>query len=135
MASEEANANEAIAKAVAVATRVEIEAVTAATTERPQNADDKYYKLKNFRLEVNNIFRSYNTPHTEQLAIVKKWLGRKGLQFIESLTHTEKAKCNIIEGLFAMLNNKFKPQFNETIKSLQLHKLSRQCGKCRRMDG
>ena len=35
-------------------------------------ADYKYSKCKNFRLEVNNIFASYSTPHTEQLAIVKK---------------------------------------------------------------
>ena len=86
--------------------------------------DDKY-ELQNFMLEVNNIFVSYNTPSTEKLAIVKKnWLGRKGLQFIESLKHTEKDKCNTIKGLFEMLN-KSKPQFNETIKSLQFHKLSR----------
>ena len=38
----------------------------------------------------------------------------------------EQGRCNTMEGLFTMLNNKFKPQFNETIKSLQFHKLSRQ---------
>ena len=143
MASELANANEAIARAVAEATRVAIQTMAAAPTERPQNvgpkigrpvneatqfqleAHNKYNELKNFRLVVNNIFKSYNMPHTEQLAIVKNWLGRKGLQFIESLTHMEKKKCNTIEGLFAMLNNKLKPQFNETIKSLQFCKLCR----------
>ena len=83
MASEQANTNEAIAKAVAEATRLAIQVMATATTERPQNvwpkigrpamkqsnfnweADDKYNKLKNFRLEVNNIFRWYNMPHTE----------------------------------------------------------------------
>ena len=35
-------------------------------------SEGKYNELKNFRLEVNNIFKSYNTPQTEQLAIVKK---------------------------------------------------------------
>ena len=50
--------------------------------------------LQNFRLEVNNIISSYNTPHAEQLAIVKNWLGRKGLKFIESLIHMEKEKIN-----------------------------------------
>ena len=34
-------------------------------------ADDKYSKLKHLRLEMNNIFPSYNTSHAEQLAIVK----------------------------------------------------------------
>ena len=36
--------------------------------------------------------------------------------------------CNTLEWLFQTLTNKFKPQFNETIKSLQFHKLSRQDG-------
>ena len=31
-----------------------------------------------------------------------------------------------MEGLFTTFNNKFKPQFNETIKSLQFFKLGRQ---------
>ena len=29
-------------------------------------AEDKYNELKNLRLEVNNIFKSYNTPQTEK---------------------------------------------------------------------
>ena len=46
-------------------------------------ADDKYRECKTFRLEVSNTLTMYNTPQTEQLAMVKNWLGRKGLQFIE----------------------------------------------------
>ena len=94
MASEQANINKAIAKAVAEATRAAIQTMATAATESPQSvgpkigrpvmkqpnfnweADDKYNKLKNFRLEVNCTFVSYNIPCTEQLAIVKKWLGR-----------------------------------------------------------
>ena len=83
----------------------------------------------NFRLEVNNIISLYNTPQVEQLVIVKNGLGRKGLQFIESLTHAEKDRCNTLEGLFETLTNKFRSQFSETIKSLQFCKLSRQNGK------
>ena len=52
--------------------------------------EDKYYELKTFHLEVNNILSTYNSPQNEQLAMVKKWLGRKGLQFIEALTNEEK---------------------------------------------
>ena len=89
-------------------------------------AEGKYNKLKNFKLEVNNVFTTYNTSQTEQLAIIKNWLGRKGLQFIESLTQMEKERCNTTEGLFITFNNKFKHQFNETMESLQFHKLSRQ---------
>ena len=33
--------------------------------------------------------------------------------------------CNTLEGLFETLTNKFKPQYNETIKSLQFRKLYR----------
>ena len=31
--------------------------------------------------------------------------------------------CNTLESLFEPLSNKFKPQYNETIKSLQFRKL------------
>ena len=31
----------------------------------------------------------------------------------------EKETCNTLEGLFEALTNKFRPQYNETIKSLQ----------------
>ena len=84
MAREQVNTNEARAKAVAEATRAAIQVMGAATTERLKingpvmekpyfdwEEDDKYSKLKNFGLEVNDIFRSYNTPHAKQLAIVK----------------------------------------------------------------
>ena len=77
-------------------------------------ADDNYSELKNFSLEVNTIVTSYNTHHVGQLAIVKYWFGRNGLQ----LTHGEKEKYNTIEGLFKTLTNKFRPQFNKMIKSL-----------------
>ena len=73
MASEQAIANEAIAKAVVEATKAPVKAMVAATAERPQSvagpkiggpaikqpsfnqeADGKYSKLKNFSLN-NNI--------------------------------------------------------------------------------
>ena len=41
----------------------------------------------------------------------------------------EQGRCNTMKGLFTTLNNKFKPQYNETIKSLQFHKLGRQMNK------
>ena len=94
--------------------------------------DDKYSELKNFRFEVNNIITSYNIPYAEQLAIVENWLGRKGLQFIESLIHVEGEECNTLEGLFKILMNKSRPQFNEMIRSLHIFKLSRQDGEMQR---
>ena len=89
MASEEAIANKTIARIVAEVTQAAIQAMAAATAERPQSmagpmiggpamkqlsfkweVDDKYNEFKNLRLEVNNILGTYNTPQTEQLAIV-----------------------------------------------------------------
>ena len=87
------------------------------------NMQDKYSKLMIFRLEVNNVLSTYNTPHTVKLVLVKNWLGRRGLQYLETLTTIEKETCNTLEGLFQTLFNKFKPQYNERIKSLQFQKL------------
>ena len=147
MASKPVIASDAIAKAVAEATRMAIQAMAVAMAEKPQSvagpkigrsamkqptfnweAEDKYSKLKTLRLEVNSILVTYNTPQAEQLAMVKNWLSRKGLQFIESLTSDEKDTCSTLEGPFKILTNKFKLQFNETIKLLQFCKLSRQDG-------
>ena len=134
--------SETIARAVAEATRIAIQTMVEAHAERthnrsgPQvgspamkqlmfnwNAQDKYSELKTFRLEVNNILSTHNTLQTDKLALVKNWLGRKGLQYLETLMTAEKETCNTLEGLFKMLYNKFKPQYNETIKSLQFRKL------------
>ena len=64
-------------------------------------------------------------PQTDKLVLVKNWLGRKGLQYLETLTTAEKETCNTLEGPFDTLCNKFKSQYNETIKSLQFRKLYR----------
>ena len=74
---------------------------------------------------MNNVLFTYNTPHADKLALVKNWLGRKGLQYLETLMTAEKETYNTLEGLFETLTNKFKPQHNETIKSLQFRKLYR----------
>ena len=97
MANEQSNANEVVAQALAEAARLMIQAMVAAGAERTQNAgpsldgsimkqptfnleaEDKYNELKNFRLEVNNIFKSYSVPQPEEIAMITKWLGRKGL--------------------------------------------------------
>ena len=68
---------------------------------------------------------TYNVQEHDKIAIVKNWLGRKGLHYIESLTEGEKQACNTLQGLLDTLAAKFWPQFNETIKSLQFRKLCR----------
>ena len=77
---------------------------------------------------IKNILSTYNTQQTEQLAIVKNWLERKGLQFLETLTNEEIIMCSTLEGLFEKLTSKVRPQLNKTISSLQFHKLSRKGG-------
>ena len=42
-------------------------------------------QIKTFRLEFNNVLSMYNTPQTDKLAVAKNWLGRKGLQYLETL--------------------------------------------------
>ena len=68
---------------------------------------------------------TYNAHETDKIPMVKNWLGRKGLHYIESLMESEKEACSTLEGLFNMLATKFRPQYNETIKSLQFRKLCR----------
>ena len=71
--------------------------------------DKKYSELKTFGLDVNNIQATYTTPQTERLAMVKNWLGRKGLQFIDSLTEAGKDRCSTLEGISKILTNRFRP--------------------------
>ena len=136
MASEQ-TMSEAIARAVAEATRVALQTMAEAQVERTQNAagpkldsptmrqptfdwgaPDKYSELKTFRLEVNNVLSTHNMPEAEKLSVVENWLGRKCLHYLETLMTEEIEMCNMLEGLFEMLDKKFKPQYNETIKSV-----------------
>ena len=75
------------------------------------------------------MLSTYNAQQQDKIALVKNWLGRKGLHYIESLTEAEKQACSTLQGLFDMLAKKFRPQINETIKSLQFRKLYRFKGK------
>ena len=40
----------------------------------------------------------------KKIPIIKKWLGRKGLQFVQTLTKAEQEACKAIEGLFETLS-------------------------------
>ena len=35
---------------------------------------DKYAEVRNFRLEVKNIFKTYNTSNAGKVTIIKNWL-------------------------------------------------------------
>ena len=51
---------------------------------------DKYMEWKAFMHEVRNMLSTYNTCEQEKIAVVKNWLGRKGLHYLESLMEGEK---------------------------------------------
>ena len=86
--------SEAIARAVAEATRIALQTMAETWAERMHDGagpklggptmkqptvdwdmQDKYSELKTFRLEVNNIPSTYNTPQMDKLALVKKLVG------------------------------------------------------------
>ena len=64
----------------------------------------------------------------KKIAMVKNWLGREGPHYMESLTEMEKQACGILQGLIDTLAKKFRPQYNETIKSLKFRQLCRHDG-------
>ena len=136
--------NEVIAKAVAEAVRVTIQTFSEVQSQRSEGqqrpklggpalkqpqfnweATDKYMEWKACILEERNVLSMYNAQEQDKMAMVKNWLDRKGLHYLESLTEAEKHACNTLQGLFDTLAMKFKPQFNETIKSLEFRKLFR----------
>ena len=127
MASEQIK-SEAITRVVAEATRIALQTMAEAQAERMHNrsgpklgsptmkqptfdwsVQDKYSELKTFCLEVNNILSTYNTPQMDKLLLVKDWLGKKGLQYLETLAMAEKETFSTLEGLFETLCNNFKP--------------------------
>ena len=131
-----------ITKAIAEATRVALQMMAEAQVQRTQNAagpklgsptlkqptfdwevPDKYTELKTFKLDASNVLSTYGMPEAEKLVVVKNWLWRNGLHYLETLMPAEKEACNMLDGLFDTLATKFKPQYNETIKSLQFRKL------------
>ena len=134
MARKQANTCEYIAQAIAKAARTVIQTMSATGTERAENAGprmggpimkqptfnwsakDKYVKLRS-KLEVKNILQNVNTSQMERVSIIRNWLSQQSLQILETTAQGEQEAYNE-EGLFKVLNKKFKPQYNETIKTL-----------------
>ena len=125
--------NEVITKAMAEATGIAIQPMATTQVQRMPNtsgpkiggpvlkqpsfnreATDKYTEWKAFILEVRNALSTYNIQETDKIAMVKNWLGRKGLHYIESLTEGEKETRDMLEGLVDTLATKFRPQYNQT---------------------
>ena len=105
----EQNMSKVIAKVVAEATKIAIQTMAeihvqqidsqhgprlgGSTLKQPTfnwEATDKYTEWKAFMLKVQNVIPSYNVQEGEIMTIIKNWLGRRDLTFIDSLTQEEK---------------------------------------------
>ena len=78
------------------------------------------------------MLSTYNVCKQEKITMVKIWLDRKGLHYLENLTEGEKQVLGTLQGLIDNLAEKFRPQYNETIKSQQFRKLCTSEGKLQR---
>ena len=79
-------------------------------------------------MEMLNILqtKAYEINDEEKVPIIKRnWLGREGLHLIQTCTNSEKETCKTARGLLTTLNEKFKPQHNETTLLLQYCKLNK----------
>ena len=56
------------------------------------NAPDMYVELLNFEMEVANVLHTiaYDLSNKVNVPSIKDWLGREGLQFIQTLTLPKK---------------------------------------------
>ena len=90
------------------------------------NVPDKYVELLNskWRSETHST-KIYKVTEKEKVLIIKKWLGREGLQLLQIFVNTKKEVCKTVKGLFSILVGKFQPHHNEIILSLQYCKLKR----------
>ena len=69
---------------------------------------DRYVELLYFEMEVADVFQAemYALSDEGKVAIIKKWLAREGLQFIQTLIHAEKEACKSAPRLFNVLKEK-----------------------------
>ena len=137
MSTDQANITDTVAQIAAEAARVMVQAMDMASAENKQRLQnvgpeiggplmrqptfnwgsiDKCADLRNFRIQAKNMFQNYNINQSERVPIIKNWLGRQGLQLLETLTQAAEEACHDEEGLFGTLGYRFKPQNNETIK-------------------
>ena len=121
--ADQATMNDTIAKAVAEATSAAIQTMVklhqGQEDKRPKvgslalkqllfnwDVTDEYTEWKAFMSEVRNVISTYNSHEQEKIVMVKNWLGRKGLHYIESLTETEKQVCGTLQWLIDTLAKK-----------------------------
>ena len=60
------------------------------------------------------------------MLLIMNWLGHQVPRLMQTLNDSKQEKCKISAGMLEVLNEKFKPQHNKTILSLQYCKLIRE---------
>ena len=65
------------------------------------------------------LSKAYDFNNEEKVPVIKKWSGREGFQIIQTLTNAEKETCTSATRLFNVLKEKFRPQHNAMILSLE----------------
>ena len=84
-------------------------------------APDWYVELLNLEIKVANLLQmqAYDLNNEKKVSIIKNWLGREELQFIQTPTNAEKDTCKSATGLFNVLKEKFRLQHNKMVLLLQ----------------
>ena len=72
------------------------------------------------------MVNSYNLYDSEEVPVIKIWLGTEGLQFIQTLTKGEQEACKGVEGLLEHLVKSSKPNMMRPY-CLQYCNLNRKC--------
>ena len=69
------------------------------------NVADRYVELLYFKMEVANTLqvKSFDLNDEEKVPVIKNWLGREGLQFIQTVINIEKEACKGATGMFNTL--------------------------------
>ena len=75
------------------------------------------------------MVKYYELHYAEK--VPKKWLGRKVLQFLQTLTVTGQEMCRTVKGLFETIGKKFKPQHNEITLCYNITIYKKHCILCK----
>ena len=60
------------------------------------------------------MLQNFNISPTEKVSINKSWLDRQSLQILETLILVEWEVCHKEEGIFEILNDIYRLQYNKT---------------------
>ena len=83
-------------------------------------------ELLSFEKEVTYMLqtKTYEYNEEDKVPVIRNWLGREGLQLLQTNPNLEKGACKTV-GLFATLDQKFKLWHSKTILPLQYCKVEK----------